>query len=448
MRSSEQPASFTVTVSGSTEDRPIQGQVTHHPSGESAAFLGLAQLERFFRAHLETPAPTEGPPPAPGSGAAGPLFRFLQPHAAAEPGPAAEEPARDSAAPAPPAPPEATAARAALTTLGAAPAADTYLAAGLRAMVAHLASYLPPPDDPALPAGRISVVGATERSAGLNRRVGQEERGLTPPAEWRGIRIEAVVRCQLWQSSATAVESALTDFSARLLADRQAMRRLDVPGHPDWQASIYQLALADRGTASEDSNGWRQHGDFRLLYELRYTDSDGVESLIAAIPVSSDLEKPEAERDTSVVRDEIIRWDNLAGGTLVVRGPKRLSQLWLLAYLPAMPTTTVTIRRTFAGASGAPAEHPTLAAFLAAVSGPAPQRHAQATFSLQSFIDALLPGGGPLPLGDWEEDGVPDDYETRTRQLTPALALPDARDYLEISSAAFDQAGVVYLRVV
>jgi hypothetical protein len=108
------------------------------------------------------------------------------------------------------------------------------------------------------------------------------------------------------------------------------------------------------------------------------------------------------------------------------------------------------VRRTFDGAAGPADVFASLDAFLDAVSGPAPaSRHALVMFTtLVDFLAELGPGGTPVALGDWDEDGTTDLYVPRSRAVLPPVRLDTAADRIEIAygGPALDQPGVVYLR--
>jgi len=138
---------------------------------------------------------------------------------------------------------------------------------------------------------------------------------------------------------------------------------------------------------------------------------------------------------------------------LVARGPAAPAMLFALAYTPSVPGSAVSFTRTFDGAAGAPTDHATMAAFLAAVSDPiAPQRHARVTFaSFADFIAQLSPVGDVLPLGDWDENAALDEYQGFELALSPSVTLPGVLDRLEVTygngAEPLDQTAVVYLRL-
>lgn len=184
-----------------------------------------------------------------------------------------------------------------------------------------------------------------------------------------------------------------------------------------------------------------------MLYEYSYIDSDGASSLIARIPIDIDSQFGES----TVVTDEMARWDNLSAPAFEVRGPIEIGGVWMLAFIPAVaPTGSVTVTRTFDGAVGLPVSHPSLTTFLAGVAGPnPPERHASVTFaSFSNFLAALSPTGDPVFLGDWNLDGVPDQYNPLALAITPAISLPDVTDRFLVTYQAppLNQVAVVYLR--
>jgi hypothetical protein len=307
-----------------------------------------------------------------------------------------------------------------------------------------LDDYLPPPAA-SLPAPGVFAVSITERSVGLGNWRGMETRGVFPLIALKGVRLDAVVRFQLWAANPNDAETAMTDLTARLMADRDAL----------FTSGILKLALETSPPADliDSLGAWRKTGEFRVLYEFHYEDTDGAESLISRIPIAGDLEVMDSpERETTVVTDEMVRWDNEAAPTLAVRGPIRAGGFSALSFVPGpMPSGTITLTRTFDGAAGTPAIHLTLADFLSAVTLPdTPGNHAQFTFaSLTDFLAAFGSAGDPVTLGDWDLDGVADSYQAGVLDIVPAIRLPKVTDRLDIAyqNASFDQVAVVYLRL-
>ena len=313
----------------------------------------------------------------------------------------------------------------------------------LTAMLDVLGGYLPPLALP-LPGASISVASVRERAIGIGYQRGIDVRGAFAVADLKGLRLDAVVRFQLWAANPGQLDTALNGLNTRLLADRNIL----------WTAGVLRMAL-DATAVTEfvsSVDGWRGLADYRVLFEYHYSDSDGAESLIARIPIEADQEILNSpDRETSLVTDEMARWDDQSAPALVLRGRLRIGSLSALAFVPgAAPSGAVTITRTYDGATGAPSLHGTLAEFLAALGNPAgPERNAQVSFAtLSDFLAALGAGTPDIVLGDWNLDGVLDSYELKVLPFDPPIQLPSVSDRLEIryANAPFDQVAVVYLR--
>ena len=315
---------------------------------------------------------------------------------------------------------------------------------GMLTALQGVVAQLPPPPQ-GVPKTTVAVASANERAVGVGARRGVQPRGALGLVELKGLRLDAVARFEVWGSDPGAAATALGALNAALTQQRGALR----------QAGFLRLALEATADSESVSNpsAWRSHADYRVLYEFAFEDTDGAESLIARIPVTSDLgltTTPSPE--TFTVTDEMIRWDNESASTLVVRGPLQIGGLSALAFIPAVvPSGAVTLTRTFDNAAGAPASL-NLNDFLQAVARTdAPERHAQVSFAtLADFVNAFAVAGDPLVMGDWNGDGQPDGYESRLLAFQPSLELSGTADRLELShqGAAFDQSAVVYLRIV
>ncbi len=312
------------------------------------------------------------------------------------------------------------------------------------AMLGVLDDYLPPPVA-SLPEPSVSVVSLQERSAGLGDRRGTESRGGFPVVALLGIRLDGMVRFQLWAATPSAAETAVNELAARLLTDRDSL----------WTNGFLRLVLKTTGPAEQVSavNAWRKQADYQVLYEHRYQGNDGAESLIARIPIHSDPEvRNSPERETTVVTDEMVRWDNEATPALILRGRHALGGLSALAFVPgSAPSGAVSLTRTFDGAAGAPTTYPTIPAFLAATSGPDPlERHGRVSFaSINDFLATFSADGDPVELGDWDTNGVVDSYEAKSLAMEPAIELKGTTDRFELvyQGNGFDQVGVVYFRM-
>jgi len=192
-------------------------------------------------------------------------------------------------------------------------------------MLSALSSYLPAPAPP-LPAPTVSVVSVTERTVGLGNRRGNETRGSLAVIALKGGRLDAVVRFQLWANDPGDVDTAIAQLHGRLLAARDAL----------WTAGFLRVDAEGASLAEHVSslNAWRKTTNYRVLYEFRYEDTDGAESLIARIPIKIDSEYGES----TVVTDEMIRWDNQAAPLLEISGGAhgvfRIGAVSILAFLP------------------------------------------------------------------------------------------------------------------
>jgi hypothetical protein len=309
-------------------------------------------------------------------------------------------------------------------------------------MLALLDDFVPA-SVPPLPDAAISVASVSERSVGLGGLRGLEFRDRFGVAELKAVRLDALVRYDVWGGSPIAATQAATDVNTGLLGARDTLRgegvlKLSLEGvePPDFASSL---------------NAWRVGARYRVLYEFPYQDTGGAESLIASVPIDFEPEQAGGPTEQTVVTDELARWDDHAAPRLVVEGRFGVGGIAALSWFAAAaPSGPVSVTRTFTGVSGPPDGFVSLDAFLDAVSGPDPaSRHATVNFAtLVDFLAALGAPGVPIALGDWNQDGVTDLYVPRSRAVLPPLQLATAADRLEIAygDAAFDQPGIVYLR--
>lgn len=305
-------------------------------------------------------------------------------------------------------------------------------------MLTTLTAYLPAPGGP-LPDPTVCVASLTEKMAGLGGLRGTDVRAGFPVVQLKGIRLDAVVQFQLWGTGPAQADAALTSLITKLSADSAKL----------WGAGVLRFSLEASPPAEAVSSlgAWRKHADYRILYEYAYADSDDTQSLIARIPVAIDS----ALDENMSISDNLARWDDKGAPLLSIRGQVRVTGFSALYFTPgAAPASSVTLTRTFDGASGPPSAHATVADFLASVAGAEPlQRHAQIVFtSFTNFLAAFTSGGGPITLGDWNLDGVPDTYDPLTLSLAPGIELPSVSDRLELSYQlpALDKVAVFYVR--
>jgi hypothetical protein len=314
-------------------------------------------------------------------------------------------------------------------------------------MLDRLLLVLPPPEDPLLPTA-AQLVSVAERPLGLANRRGSETLGALGPISLKGGRLDAAVRFEVWGSQLVKADAAALALHGAVTGARDALR---ADGFLRTEGADFSAAEKDANTGS-----WRKTAAYRFLYEYQYLDADAAASLIVRIPAEADLEElGSPDRETTVITGGTVRWDDETAPVFGLRGPDSVAGLSVLTFVPGTaPTGAVTLLRTFDGAAGAPAAHPDLPTFLAAVAGPAPtERHARLTFpSLTDFLNALDPAVDSVELGDWDLNGVVDNYQIRPLTFAAAIGLPRFADRFEISyqtvlpATGFDHQAVLYLR--
>lgn len=373
------------------------------------------------------------------------IFSFLQPEAET---PGEEPPVEPTPAEAP-----TTAASGVLTaralTTNIASTPDQAMDQMLAALLEVLEEW---PDD--LPEPSVSVTSVTERALAVGNRRGTERRGSFALVELKGGRLEAGVRFQFLADDSGVVDAAVQELHKRLLAARDEL----------WVAGFLRFAAEETSLAEHVStlNVWRKITDYQVLYEFHYQDTDGAESIIARIPIHSDPEERDSlQRETTLVTDEIVRWDEKrdrdhpGAPPLEVAGSVgsrlQVTGLAILAYLPAGWTgKQVTLARLDRRSTDAATVYPTLEEFLAAVTDQTnPDRNAQVKFiSIAAFLAEFEPAGDPIELGDWDEDGMPDVYQPGTLAFDPPIRLEKGYDLIRLGyqDSEFDRRAVVYLR--
>lgn len=299
-----------------------------------------------------------------------------------------------------------------------------------------------------VPGSSVSVVRMAERALAVGNRRGMERRSNSLAlVELKGGRLEGVLRFQLWGDDMQDVEAKTATLHHDLLGARDTL----------WTAGFLRLT-AETTSVPEEVAGigaWRQTAEYAVLYEYQYWETDA-ESIIARIPIASDLEvRHSPARETTLVRDEMVRWDRDEAPDLELTAPS-LSKLLIhglagLAYLPAGTTGgPVTLARLDRSSTLSPTTYPDLSAFHSALTDLTdPDRHAQVVFvSIAEFLDALEPAGEPIALGDWDEDGALDTYAPQVWRAVPPISLDSSDDLLSLSYADASLSGgaVVYLR--
>ncbi|MHB1063821.1 MAG: hypothetical protein ACYC1Z_04890 [Georgenia sp.] len=313
-------------------------------------------------------------------------------------------------------------------------------------MLAVLAARLPA-TPPAVPDANVTLEQVTEKTVGLGEHIGTQQSGAMGESTLRGGRLDARVRFQLWAPSPGDVDAAMLSLHETLLDDSQAL----------YTAGFLKFSAADTTLAEPVTTipAWRKTSSYAVLYEYRYTADDDAAGLIARIPVTTDHGDESAPTtETQTLTDALVRWDEEGAGPLVVRGPRTVSHVSALAWVPGPALGgTVTFHR--AGAAGAPTVFPDLDTFLAATTGAEPTHtDAEVTLAPAAALAAL---GPPVPgpsLGDWDTDGTVDAYTGTDRRLDAPIVLASAADRFEIRYTppagpvpGLDQTAVVYLRV-
>lgn len=199
----------------------------------------------------------------------------------------------------------------------------------LNAMMDFLKEYLPvvvmPPNpgDPPLPS--LSIVTVTEQAVGFGNRRGTERRGVFPAVALKGVRLDALVRFQLWATDPADVDTLISQLQGRLQGDGPQLRAAGFLKTGGEQTSIAEEIAS--------LSAWRKTFDYRVLYEFHYRDEDDATSLIARIPVDINGEFNEF----MLVTDELVRWDEHETAALRIAGRRRplsVRAVSLLAFLP------------------------------------------------------------------------------------------------------------------
>jgi hypothetical protein len=310
-------------------------------------------------------------------------------------------------------------------------------------LVELLSAYLPPVTSGSIPAHNVILSSFNPLPLALGNLRGIEPRGPFASVELRGGRLDAVARFQVWADDAGQANTALAGLQGRLLAARKDL----------WADRVLRLALQETTPALLDSTSgaWNALASYRVLFEYTLADLDGAQSLITRIPVNVDPEeRGSLMRELLAVTGAVVRWDNETAQVLALRGPLRLRGLSILDFLPGgLPTTGVTLLRSYSGASGPPSDAADLAGFLsAAAAQPAHVRLRLA--SMSDFLNLFADTGKTMTMGNWDEpagDPNPDEYRVRLNTFPSPLHLPFNRDTFQIaiSGASLDRTGIIYL---
>ncbi len=322
-------------------------------------------------------------------------------------------------------------------------------AEALTAMLSRLSQLLADQggSNPA-PESSVAVASITERALAIGNRRGTERRSPLTLVELKGGRLEGTVRFQLWGEDLDEVEAKTTQLHQEALAIRDELRA----------EGFLRMAAEATSVAEHVPNigAWRQTADYRVLYEYHCWDTDEAESIIARIPIHGDLEERDSlARETTVVTDEMVRWDGDEAPPLElaasVASSWRFNGLAILVHLPAGWTgNQVTLARLSRASPAPPTTYPNLDAFHAAVTDPVdPDRHAQVVFnSVVEFQAVFEPVGDPIELGRREEDGTPYVYQPGVWSADPPIRLGSEDDLIRVSyqDPTLEGEAVVYVR--
>lgn len=312
-------------------------------------------------------------------------------------------------------------------------------------MLDILKAYLPAPV-PNIPIPTVSIRSVSEKPLAIGNDRGLEQRGQLGIVALKGGRLEAVVRFQIWASDPIIAEAAMQTVQSQILTDRLSL-----------QAQGFLQLKVDETTLSEHIealSAWRITSDLKVLYEFHYDNTDGAESIIASIPIHSDPEtKNSPNRETNIITDAIVRWDDESASALSISGGSvtTVNGLASLSYLPGVWTGgAVTLSRLNLDSMATPTTYPDLATFLTAVTDEnSPDLHAQVIFpATTDFLDEFTVVDDPIGMGDWDEDTVQDLYQSATLGFSPPIRLEGSNAMFQLAyqDSALDSKAVIYLR--
>ncbi len=306
---------------------------------------------------------------------------------------------------------------------------------------------LPPP--PPLPPATVLLASVVERTVGLGSRVGTDLRGPFSVAAIKGLRVEGVVRFEVWGHTPSEVGQAVEDLIKHLLEDPEGLRA----------SGFLRAALKSNGLSENifAEDAWRQSVEFDVLFEFPYIDSADADSIIARIPIDFIGEFNES----TLVGDEMARWDNELAPALQLRGPHAQVTFGSLAqFLAALRSFKIT-DDALAGmeADGIPQTVLTalalegtkdkevggedaFVAFLESKIG-VPDTTAHKAVILKHAATSK-----PVAMGDWDENGIPDEYQSLQFRVKPSIKLAGVTDRFEITyqDPNFDNVAILYLR--
>jgi len=322
-------------------------------------------------------------------------------------------------------------------------AASLDMAQVLQDMIDQLTGFFPSPIS-GIPEPSIILLNLDPAPVGLGNSIGTQTTDPIGAKEIKGGRLIALIRFTLWDTDQVQVNESMLLLQSNLLAARENL----------WDIGFLEFSSKTSSSPQFDGNlnAWNRTADYSLLYEYLYED-DTAQSLIARIPIHADQEVSQSpSRESTLVTDEMTRWDDISAPTLLVRGPTTFRNLAALTFFTdVQPTGPVTIMRSYEGATDPIQEFTTLNEFLAALADPdSPQRHARVTFNnFSDFLAEFTPLGTSLRLGDWDLNTTTDEYSGLNCELVPPIQLQMSVDRLEVmyenGSEPLDQVAVMYL---
>ena len=293
----------------------------------------------------------------------------------------------------------------------------------------------------------VSASSINEKPLAIGNDRGLELRGPLGPVALKGGRLDAVVRFQVMHNNPNLVEDAIQTIQNKILSDKENLQ-----SNGFLKIKVKETSLAE---FLSQPDMWRKTTDFQVLFEYHYQDTDGAESIIARIPIHSDPEiKNSPNRETTVVTDKIVRWDDEFANALEFSGTSstvKVMGLANLAYLPAAWNgSQVTLAIHDLNSANPPTSFPTLTDFLDAVTAENnPNHHALVTFNtMTDFIAEFTVIGDPINLGEWDVTNAPNPFQAGTLIFNPPILLTGNNELFQLvyQDSVFDSKAVVYLK--
>lgn len=316
----------------------------------------------------------------------------------------------------------------------------------LNDMLGKLEVFLPPPAT-GNPNNTVSVISLAERDAAIGNFVGGINRAGFSLGDTKAGRFDAGIQFRVWGADVEEVESSL-----RVVNGAVANAKTNVI--PSLKNQGFLKLEATETETGPIGGLWTGTVNYKALYEFTYEDTSDTSGLIVRIPIATNQEvKQIPPLELNTLTNVLVVWNDTETLPLDIRGPLTITGLSGLLWvdgLGSLPGDPVSLLRVSKGASGPPAIHTTLDDFVTAVtaptSGPLNERIEFPAFS--AFTSEFAAVGVPIVLGDWNADGVPDEYQPMTLRFSTPIVLPDSTDRLEVAfgGAAFTPSAVLYLR--